>query len=774
MPETTTQPSNDQTVRDPQSGDNAERDRRSPTPSDRAVDGRAGSRRAFRLPGTEKPDERMLAAWFRRQWMRWRERRWLDQTIREMTYQLDEVDPTGPNGEEREVNHEIVRLGIIRTLLREYVGILSSESPKVEVLADGIGPDKQRRASEVEEWDAAWFVDAGGQEVQQLVDADAILYGRGVSYVVWARQYWASFPEQDDAESDKAYLKRVDGWAREAPNPILRVHCPAPQTMFDEDEWARLYGQPRVAYWHHRPLSEVALAYPDSKAAERWRNMRGVDHDPLQLFVTFANRRWMAYAVCDAVAITNQDQVRSQPVALLNVEPQAWEVLSCFEHGAGRNPFEVLVGDLQADPALVHRFAGLFDNSRMLIKQVDEAVSQASTAIRRYGRAQLVLTHEWGPQGQLPGGVDPDTLAPREVTWNPGVVLSLAPGERLQFVQPDLNAYRAGIEYMEVLQRWVARDTIDPSAWAGGATGSGYQLVTLIQTAERKLKALVSRKCRSLERTFDLVHAIVTYIDRPVRLWRAVEEESDGGSIIATGGWVTLSPELASKARVRVKFSARLDSADAAGAQIGIQLAQATSNGWLDLDKDWILSRWLGLENPERHRRASLIQRFLQSPDIQKWLTQQALQEADMLMQQGDVDKAKALQGVSPADLMLAPQALQQELQARGMMPGGGDASMAPGAPLAPGAPPPGAPMMPGATQESGAGLNALLSAVAAQGAPGAGLGTTAPGGPGSEQPAALALNGPTPQSSPFGGLDLAQALSRFGRPRAAREAGPI
>jgi hypothetical protein len=544
--------------------------------------------------------------------------------------------------------------------------------------------------------------------------------------------------------------------------------------MFDEDEWARLYGQPRVAYWHHRPLSEVALAYPDSKAAERWRNMRGVDHDPLQLFVTFANRRWMAYAVCDAVAITNQDQVRSQPVALLNVEPQAWEVLSCFEHGAGRNPFEVLVGDLQADPALVHRFAGLFDNSRMLIKQVDEAVSQASTAIRRYGRAQLVLTHEWGPQGQLPGGVDPDTLAPREVTWNPGVVLSLAPGERLQFVQPDLNAYRAGIEYMEVLQRWVARDTIDPSAWAGGATGSGYQLVTLIQTAERKLKALVSRKCRSLERTFDLVHAIVTYIDRPVRLWRAVEEESDGGSIIATGGWVTLSPELASKARVRVKFSARLDSADAAGAQIGIQLAQATSNGWLDLDKDWILSRWLGLENPERHRRASLIQRFLQSPDIQKWLTQQALQEADMLMQQGDVDKAKALQGVSPADLMLAPQALQQELQARGMMPSGGDASMAQGAPMAPSAPPPGAPMAPGATQESAAGLNALLSSVAAQGAPGPGLGTTAPGGPGSEQPAALALNGPTPQSSPFGGLDLAQALSRFGRPRAAREAGPI
>jgi hypothetical protein len=736
-----------------------------------------GMAKPFVLPGTEEPSVTTLSAWFRRQWMRWRERRWLDNEIREAVYKQSIVDPSGPNGEELQARHEIVRLGIIRTLLREYTGILSSESPRVEVLADGLGPDKQRRASQVEEWDEAWWVDSGAADVQQLVDADAVLYGRGLSYCVWAREYWSTFPDQADGEDDRAYVKRVDRWSRDAPNPILRLHAPAPQTMFDEDEWSRQYGQPRVVHWYHRPLSEIAMAYPKSDCAERWQREKGSGRDPIMVFITFANRKWMCYSAAEASVTSDVEQDRTTEASLIDAEPTHWELLSCFEHGIGRNPFEVLVGDLQADPALVHRFAGLFDSSRDLIRQIDEAVSQAATAVRRYGRAQLVLTHEWGPQGQLPGGVNPDTLEPREIAWDPGVVLSLAPGERLSFVQPDLNAYRAGIEYMDVLQRWVARDTIDPSAWSGGASGSGYQLVTLIQTAERKLKSLVNRKVRSLEKTYDIVHAIVEHIDRPVRLWRAVEEESDGGSIVATGGWVTLSPADASKARVRVRYAPRLDSAAAAQAQIGIQLAQATSNGWLDLDKDWILSRWLNLENPERHRRASLIQRFLQSPEIQQWLTRQALQEADMLLQQGDVSQAQQAAQLSPSEMLLAPAALQQEMARRGMTvdPNAAQA-MAQGAPM-PGQVGGGQVLPPGAAPGAGAsaaGLNTLSSAVAAQGAPMPGLGTTVPGGPGSVQPAALALGGATPQTSPFGGLDALRALQRYGRPRSPTEAGPL
>lgn len=725
----------------------------------------------FNLPGTAKPTPEWLSSWFRRQWFRWRERRDLDTQLRDVIYGQHQVDVTGPNGEEAAINHEIVRTGLARTLLREYVGIISGESPRFECLPDGLGPDKQRRASEIEEWDAAWYQDSGGNDVQGLIDADAIAYGRGVSYVVWARQYWSGFPEPEDDEEDGNYMKRVSDWARNAPNPILRMHCPAPQAMFDDDEWTRLYGHPNVVYWYHRPLSEIASAYPGSKAAKDYDKSKDTkgQNDPLVLFITHGNRKYLTYAYSRTLAVSNPDSQRSEPVAVLNIEPGEWEILQTFEHGAGRNPFEVVVGDTGSDPALVHKYSGLFDNSLTVMRQIDEAISQAATAIRRYGRAQLVLMHEWGPAGQIPGGVDPDTMTPREIDWEPGRVLSLAPGERLAFVQPDLNAYKAGLEFHDLLTRYVARDTIDPAAWAGSAsTNSGFQLVTLIQTAERKLRNFVNRKCRSVEHTLRAVHGIVEYIDRPISIYRAVDEESDGGTIVAVGGWVTLKPEQAKTARIRVKLAPRLDSADAASAQIGIQLAQASTNGWIDIDKDWILSRWLGLENPERHRRAALLQRFLNNPEIQKWLTQKALEEAELTMSAADVLRAKAIADMTPQDLLLAPQALQQELASRGLIPGGPGAV---GAPV-PGMPGAVTPPSEGGIPGGAPGMAGLLQAIAPPGTPAPGNGTTSTGGPGGQLASGLAMGGATPQQSPFGGLDLARGAGQFGQPVSPLQGG--
>lgn len=765
-----------------------------------------GSSGKFNIPGTTKPDNKWLAGWFRRQWLRWRERRDLDTEIRDVIYRQSIIDPTGPNGEGEGINHEIVRTGVAKTLLREYVGIISGESPKFEALADGLGPDKQRKASQIEEWDTAWYQDVGGNDLQSLIDGDAIAYGRGVSYVVWARQYWADFPDVEDEETDREYVRRVSEWAKDAPNPIMRLHCPSPQTLFDDDEWVKLFGVPNCAYWYHRPLSEIAAAYPDTDAASRWEKQKNSELDPQQLFVCFANRRYQVYAVCDTIAIQNPDSTTAEPVSIITGEPTDWEVLQVFEHGCGRNPFEVLVGDTSSDPALVNKYAGMFDNSLQTIRQIDEAISQAATAIRRYGRSQLVLLHEWGPGGQLPGGVDPDTLVPRDVEWDPGRVLSLAPGEKLAFIQPDLTSYKAGLDYHDLLTRYVSRDTIDPAAWAGGASGSGYQLVTMIQTSERKLRGFVNRKCRSLEHQITAVHRLVEYIDRPISIYRATDEDSDGGTIVAVGGWLKITPDDAKVARVRVKFAPRLDSADAAGAQIGIQLAQATSQGWLDIDKDWILSRWLGLENPERHRRAAMIQRFLATPEIMQWLTREALKDADMLVNNQDADNAALGQKLSPEQMLMAPEALQQEMMSRGLMPQGGPQGspppMPPGGPqpmpqgspnippeilqqiLAGGSPPEPVPgMIPGGVDPNqlmagdnpaAAGLNAVMSQNALPVTPGAGQGVNAPGGPGTLQPSAAQLGGNSPQQSPFGGLGLGAALARFGRPRGAGEAGVV
>ena len=151
-----------------------------------------------------------------------------------------------------------------------------------------------------------------------------------------------------------------------------------------------------------------------------------------------------------------------------------------------------------------------------------------------------------------------------------------------------------------------------------------------------------------------------------------------------------------------------------------------------------------------RHRRAALLQRFLNSPDIQQWLTAQAIQDAELTMKRADVEAAKGLTSLSPADLALAPAALQQELAARGLIPGQPGTAIPPSQGGIPG----GAPGMAG-----------LMQATAPPGTPAPGLGTTMGGGPGGQQALGQALGGPTPQTSPFGGLGLAQAAGQNGQP---------
>ena len=58
-----------------------------------------------------------------------------------------------------------------------------------------------------------------------------------------------------------------------------------------------------------------------------------------------------------------------------------------------------------------------------------------------------------------------------------------------------------------------------------------------------------------------------------------------------------------------------------------------------------------------------------------------------------------------------------------------------------------------------------LMQAIAPPGTPTPGLGTTMGGGPGGQQALGQALGGPTPQTSPFGGLGMASSAQRSGQP---------
>jgi len=701
------------------------------------------------IPGTEKPTEKSVSDWFGREWRRWAGRRELDEQVRARLFRKHEVDSTGPNGEEAELNQVVLRSGVTRTLLREFVGIMTSDQPRIEALADGVGLPSSKAAGKIEEWDAAWYQDVEGDDLCALIDADQLSYGRGVSYVAWARQYWDGGPERDGDEPAERYNKKVASFRRGRPQPIYWQHCPAPQTMFDGDLYDRFYGPPGAVCWEHRHLSELAAQYPKSDLAARWRKAQ--DEDPHQLWLCFANRKWMVYATADGT-LAESPETGEGPLALLSDEVRHIKFLvEPFEHGQDANPFTVQLGDVSSDPELVHKYAGIFDNSLNLIDRIDETLTQYATSVRRYARAVPIVTRTWGPGGQAPYGYDTERNTVREVDWNPNRVTQFGPGETPGWWQPPVRDFQAAVDLHTIISQYIQRDTLAPSSWGGGvATESGYQLVTLIQASERKLKPFLRRKSKSLQQTINNVHALVVHIGSAVEVRRDADEDGDGGSTVAIGGFVSLSPKQAEKARVRVKISPRLDSAEAANMQLLLQVAQAVSAGFIDIDKDYLLSKYGGIENPERHRKAALIQRFLASDEMIKWMTQYALREAQMQLEKDDVNVIQALSQLTPAELMLAPQALQQVLAERGL--------------IAPGAT--GLPPNPGTVgADGGSGLNALLGQAAMQGAPAPGQPGTVPGSAPANPLAQYTGGGP-----PTAFMGAAQA----GQPAALTQAGPL
>ena len=630
------------------------------------------------MPGMEAVTERYLARWFTRQWNRWQTRREKDQILRDRVYRNHLPTHVGSQGEGNELIATIVRSGTVKTLLREFVGIFSGTPPRIEALAQGVGPLHQDRADEIESWDHAWFDVVQADKTIKLVDADQILYGRGIHLVQWVPQFWRDLPTQEKKEKDSDYLRRVREWKKTAPVPITWRHKPAPQCLWDEDDWSEELGPPHACAWELRPLSELAARYPKSKIGKEWLTSLTLDkqpEDPLRLYLCFANRKYIVYASASGVLPEQYDN-DDLPVAILRQEVSDWEILqSPQEHRLGRNPFVIQGGDTTSDYELANRYEGLFDNTLELVDRLDDALTQFATLVRRYARAVPVIKRQFGPNNQM-YGVNPATGEPRVVNWDPDRVLNLLPGEDVGWWASDPSSLTAAQSYTGLLQSFISRDTLAPTTFGSGPqTSSGYQLVTMIEAASRKLKPLLKQKQKAIEAVFDLAHRWVVQVGEPDGIYvPAVQLPSESAaSKRLLSGEVLLTPKMAAVARVRVTAEAVLQSAEAANVQLAMQLGQIVSQGGLDIDMAWILQHFMHIESPQTHRDAAVIQRFMRKPELEDWLARQALEEAGLLVKKDESEFIRDLGMLSPEELMLVPTALQQVLVEKGLVqpPGG-------------------------------------------------------------------------------------------------------
>ncbi|MAG35329.1 MAG: hypothetical protein CL878_03645 [Dehalococcoidia bacterium] len=691
------------------------------------------------VPSTPPSAER-VSQWFKREYDRWSSGRLrLDGQLRDRITRQHEPTHTTAEGLGNELEAVEVRSGVLKTLLREYIGIISGESPRFEALAEGVGQVHQGKADRIEQWVRSWWEYVDAEETMRLVDSDQVLYGRGLSLVCWAPQFWRGKPEQLEDESDEAYNQRSQQWLKSAPVPIMWTHRPASQAVWSDDEYSFMLGPEQACSWQRRSAREVADLYPKSAFAKRVvqgsEEARRDAENQQVLFLCWANRRHIAWlAAPGMIAVSASDG------ELESGAPQDWELLEVHEHGLGENPYVVQVGERSSDPRLEHQLTGLFDNSLDLVDRLDDAMTQFATLVRRYARAVPTLTRSW-PPGELGESVNPADLTPTEVEWQPDRVLQLGLGQAAGWWQPDLSSLHAAQRYAEILNTYIQRDTLAPSTYGSGtATESGFQLVTLIQAGERKLKPLLARKRMALTRAVSLVLKWLVKLGQELFVPTAIEQEGSGGVLVSVGGQVSLTPQLARVARMNVKVNVRLESADAAAAQIGLQIAQVAATGAIDVDPDWVLSRWFGIEQPQRHHEAAELRRFMHQPEVRQFEVQKILDRAGLLLEEEDQQLAESLQGLSPNEQRLIPQALARVLAEEGRL----------------------SPQ-----------VASLMGAAAPPGPPNPQTAATAAGAP--RMPG---LGMPPQQQAPVTGdavnLGLGNMISRAGQPRSPTEAGAI
>ncbi len=749
------------------------------------------------IAGSEMPTRASLNAWITREYRRWESMRLLDDERRDAVNRRTEATHIGPQGEGSELKAEEVHAGTAKTILRELVGITSSTEPRVEALVKGLGITYEREADRIREWDKAWLDAVRSNRVIRLVDRDQHLYARGVYLVVWAPQYWEGLPLQADGESDEGYLKKVADAKKGAPVPIVLLHRPAPQCMWSDDDLSPFLGPARACHWELKPTSEIAERWPDSKLAVTWQREQDSPQgdDRKRMYVCWANRRYLVYAVSTTGGDTGGDRGEALPAAITRNPFSDWEILDTFEHALGKCPFVVQRGETSGDPELVHQMEGSLDNSLTLMRQKDNALTQEATLMRRYARAVPTITVDHPPAGSSSPGQPPSQTPPID-EWNPDRIKRFRAGEHPGWWQPDIAAVEGIDRHIGRLEAAIQQDTLAPSTYGKGtATESGFQLVTLIQAGERKLEPILQEKREALESVLDLVHRWVVRIGQAagVLVRAAITEEGGGGpnaEDYTREDYLAMTPDQARSATVRVHVEARLDSADAAAAQIGSQLSQMVASGAIDLDPKWVLQRWFHLSNPQRHADAAALWRFMRKPELEQWQMQRILKEADLLDQSSTEELKSELDHKTPDELALIPAALQQVLQERGLLPPPPGAGGPPGqgAPPGMGGPPPG---QNGAAGPPGMGGPPALSADLT-----GAMGNFAPSGPSNPMTAAQQSGSPRlpglgmPAAGATGGgaipsqqagmgvppppdmhLSLAR-LTRPGQPRGARGAG--
>ena len=519
-----------------------------------------------------------------------------------------------------DVEAEDVRVPVGQQLIEQMVGTLTADPLTITVPPSSEKAKSQEQSSLIEKFSLAAL-----EQLERQADADVsdrfvetlIADGHGCMRMLYAPQMRRRKPKRRKKEGDDEFEGRTEAWRRGRPLPI---------------SWMWL--DPLTVYpvWSEGGL--VSILEVDSRDV-----------------ITLDNRRWnvakpdlweMSRVKPDNTGQVKFQQLWTEDELIYAIEG---EIVHRQEHGYKSVPYayNVGLGAASKDP----RYMGysVLYPIRFLIPYLDRLLSQKGTAIRMWCWPTIVFK-----AAIKAGGQDPQAII-RQIDVEPGGQVAIYQDEDITFLTwkgngPDLD------EQIRFILRAMERAGLGDPMYGQSAGDSGYAINQLIAAARMRYKPIRAHAERSLGQQVVTMLDIVEY---QIRLPTYVFAYGKGG------GWIRIRPEdLLGYRQLKVKLNPLMPTDTYA------RSSQALNElGRLRGTRSAM--EMIGIEQPDEEMRAMRTDRWMSRPEIDTYMTQQAVKRLGLRLAKGDMtmgrlqsefpDMPEALQGVLAQQLeRAAPQ----------------------------------------------------------------------------------------------------------------------
>jgi len=520
-----------------------------------------------------------------------------DTVIRQMReLRFMETDLNFPDA----VEPEVVRAPIGHQIVERMTGTLTADPITVTVPPASEKTKSKEQSSVMEKFALTALNHLERQSDTDVADRfveTLIADGHGCMRMLYAPQLKRRRPKKRESESPETYEGRVDGWRR-GRIPI---------------SWQWL--DPLTVYpvWGELGL-ELILETDDRDVltldSRRWN----VDKPDLWQLSTLHHG--------DTGQVTFQQKWTPDTLTYA----VDGEIVHTQKHRYGTVPYAYNVGLGAASKNPKYMGYSVLYPIRSLIPYLDRLLSQKGTAIRMWCWPTIVFK-----AAVKSAGAEPEALI-RQIDVDPGGQVAIYSDEDITFLTwkgngPDLD------EQIKLVMSMMERAGFGDTMYGQSSGDSGYAISQLVAAARMRYKPIVAHAERSLEQQIATLYDIVEYqIHLPVYVF----------SYKKKGGWVKITPDdLLGYRQVKVKLNPLMPTDTYA------RSSQALNENRGGLRSTRSSMELIGIEQPDEMMREIRTDRWMNRPEIDTYMTQQAVKRLGLQLAKGDMTMGR-LQGEFP------------------------------------------------------------------------------------------------------------------------------